>query len=341
MLSYNTEQLIKLESFILKAIAEVSELVEYEETHHIGGENHFGDQQLKIDVLSDEIIFSNLRESQLVKYALSEEKPELHDMSGMQFIVTFDPLDGSSIIDVNWTVGTIYAIWPNENKLLGQTPSQIVSSGIAMYGPRTTVVKYNVEKERVEELTLKTNEVGKKEWCRTKDQLKIAPKTKIFAPANLRATSDNKQYEELFEYWRSNEYTLRYSGGLVPDIYQIFLRGNGVFSNPASEAAPAKLRFLYEVAPISFLVEKAGGKSTDGTRSIMDIEVVSYVMRNTLCVGSEEEVQRFVRMLGTDEKKALMASPVKELEKSPTTKASMASPVKKRGSSAKKTPKVR
>jgi len=287
-----------LESFILRSIEEISELVAYEDASHIGHSNQFGDKQLKIDVLSDEIIFLFLRSSKLVKYALSEEKPELHDMGGQQFIVTFDPLDGSSIIDVNWAVGTIYAIWPNDNNLIGQTPRQIFTSGIAVYGPRTTVVHYNVETEQVEELTLRKDDEGKTFWSKTKDNIQIAAKTKIFAPANLRSTADNKEYEELFEYWRKKQFTLRYSGGLVPDIYQIFLRGNGVFSNPTSQSAPAKLRFLYEVAPCAFLIEKAGGKSTNGAQSILDIAVESYVMRGPLCIGSSEEVDRFEKVVG-------------------------------------------
>jgi len=290
-------QLKVVEDQILDAVAEIAELIAYEDTQYIGHRNEFGDKQLKIDVLSDEIIFMNLKASKLVKYALSEEKPELHDMGGEGFNVTFDPLDGSSIIDVNWAVGTIFAIWPGDNNLIGQTPRSIVSAGIAVYGPRTTVVKYNAENGFVEELTLKKDAEGKTFWSKTKDKIHIAEKTKIFAPANLRATSDNKNYEELFEYWRKSKYTLRYSGGLVPDIYQIFVRGNGVFSNPTSESAPAKLRFLYEVAPCAFLMEKAGGKSTNGQESIMDIKTESYVQRSALCLGSEEEVRRFEKIM--------------------------------------------
>jgi sedoheptulose-bisphosphatase len=286
-----------VEDQILDAVAEIAELIAYEDTQYIGHRNEFGDKQLKIDVLSDEIIFMNLKASKLVKYALSEEKPELHDMGGEGFNVTFDPLDGSSIIDVNWAVGTIFAIWPGDNNLIGQTPRSIVSAGIAVYGPRTTVVKYNAENGFVEELTLKKDAEGKTFWSKTKDKIHIAEKTKIFAPANLRATSDNRNYEELFEYWRKSKYTLRYSGGLVPDIYQIFVRGNGVFSNPTSESAPAKLRFLYEVAPCAFLMEKAGGKSTNGQESIMDIKTESYVQRSALCLGSEEEVRRFEKIM--------------------------------------------
>jgi len=295
----NLTHLKFLEDSILNAIDEIADLLSHHETHHVETSNQFGDKQLKIDVLSDEIMFKHLKASKKVKYALSEEEPELHDMSGEQFIVTFDPLDGSSIIDVNWAVGTIWAIWPaDDKKLIGFTGKKMVSAGIALYGPRTTVVKYNAESDSVEELTLKRTEHGKSYWHKTMEKIRVAEKTKIFAPANLRATSDNKAYEELFEFWRKSKYTLRYSGGLVPDIYQIFIRGNGVFSNPHSTVAPAKLRFLYEVAPVAFLMEKAGGRSTDGEKSILDIEIDSYVMKSPLCLGSGEEVNRFEKVLG-------------------------------------------
>jgi len=299
MSRYLQDDLKVLETYILKAIQEIAELIAYGETDHTESSNQFGDKQLQLDVLSDEIMFTNLRNSQRVKYALSEEEPVPQDMGGEQFIVTFDPLDGSSIVDVNWAVGTIYAVWPSEdNKLIGYNGHKILTSGIAIYGPRTTVVKYNADNQKVQELTLKKDDKGQLTWQTTKEELKVAPKTKIFAPANLRATSDNKAYNELFEFWKSSKYTLRYTGGLVPDISQILVRGNGVFANASSENAPAKLRFLYEVAPVSFLVEKAGGKSTDGKKSILDTEVVSYVMKGTLCLGSTEEVERYEKIVG-------------------------------------------
>lgn len=299
MSRYLQDDLKVLETYILKAIQEIAELIAYGETDHTESSNQFGDKQLQLDVLSDQIMFTNLRNSQRVKYALSEEEPVPQDMGGEQFIVTFDPLDGSSIVDVNWAVGTIYAIWPSEdNKLIGYNGHKILTSGIAIYGPRTTVVKYNADNQKVQELTLKKDDKGQLTWQTTKEELKVAPKTKIFAPANLRATSDNKAYNELFEFWKASKYTLRYTGGLVPDISQILVRGNGVFANASSENAPAKLRFLYEVAPVSFLVEKAGGKSTDGKKSILDTEVVSYVMKGTLCLGSTEEVERYEKIVG-------------------------------------------
>ena len=100
----------------------------------------------------------------------------------------------------------------------------------------------------------------------TKENIKIEQKTKLFAPANLRAVNEHAPYKKLVDYWISNKYTLRYSilkliinnnnsytGGMVPDIYQIFIKGSGIFANPVTKESPAKLRYLYEVAPLAFL----------------------------------------------------------------------------------------
>ena len=134
---------------------------------------------------------------------------------------------------------------------------------------------------------------------KTKEKLMIKKQGKVFAPANLRASSDNKKYEELVEYWRINKYTLRYTGGMVPDIYQIFIKGSGVFCNPDSLSSPAKLRLLYECAPIAFLVEKAGGKTSNGKHSVLDIVIDGYEQKTTFCVGSEDEVLRFEKFMNS------------------------------------------
>lgn len=128
---------------------------------------------------------------------------------------------------------------------------------------------YNPEVNKVQELTLMKNR-----WIVSQQDCRIAEKTNTFSPGNMRSASDNLQYRELIDDWVMKGYTLRYSGGMVPDIAQIFIRGNGVFSCLASKNHKAKLRVLYEVACVSFLTEKAGGKTiTNGKGSVMDFEV--------------------------------------------------------------------
>ena len=98
-------------------------------------------------------------------------------------------------------------------------------------------------------------------WNVTIPRITIAAKAKTFAPGNLRATQDNTKYGDLVNYWIKNKYTLRYSGGLVPDVYHILIKGQGVLANASSRSAKAKLRLLFEAAPIALIVEAGGGQS--------------------------------------------------------------------------------
>lgn len=136
-------------------------------------------------------------------------------------------------------------------------------------------------------------------WLCSRERCEIAKQSKIFAPANMRAAQELPQYAALLDYWMSNRYTLRYSGGLVPDICQQFTKKMGVFANPTSEGSPAKLRLAFEAAPFGFLVEKAGGKTSDGISggSVLDVQITGIDQRTPLCIGSADEVDRFNTML--------------------------------------------
>merc|ERR1712205_242582 len=111
----------------------------------------------------------------------------------------------------------------------------------------------------------------------------------------MRAAQDLPKYSELIDHWMTNKYTLRYSGGLVPDICQQFTKGMGVFANPTSDKSPAKLRLAFEAAPFGLLVEKAGGKTSDGVTggSVLDVQINAVDQRTALCIGSANEVDRF------------------------------------------------
>ena len=95
------------------------------------------------------------------------------------------------------------------------------------------------------------------------------------------------------------KYQLRYSGGVVPDVNQIILQGKGIFVNAASKKNPAKLRLLYEVAPIGFIIEKAGGKSSAGEGSVLDVIIENTEQTSQAAFGSAVEVERFEKLVGT------------------------------------------
>jgi sedoheptulose-bisphosphatase len=248
-----------------------------------GSSNTFGDAHLQADVFSDSAIFACLRG--LVKWAVSEETTTPQALGGQHFWATFDPLDGSSIIDTNFSVGSTFAIWDTE-ELIGSSGRSIVLAGMVVYGSRTTMLVSSPH--GVDEYTLLRSE-----WVLTKQGLSIKPETKLFAPANLRAAVDHPGYRELVQSWHDRGFTLRYTGGMVPDIAQIFIKGSGVFANPASERAPAKLRLIYECAPAAYLVEAADGLSWSQTTSVLDVVVTDFEQKVPMCLGSAAEVERF------------------------------------------------
>merc|ERR1719217_1896377 len=111
----------------------------------------------------------------------------------------------------------------------------------------------------------------------------------------MRAAKEVDGYRKLIDHYMDKKFTLRYTGGLVPDVYQQFTKEQGVCSNPTSEGSPAKLRLAFEAAPFGLLVEKAGGKTSDGVTggSILDVQINAVDQRTPLCIGSANEVDRF------------------------------------------------
>jgi sedoheptulose-bisphosphatase len=183
--------------------------------------NSFGDEQLAVDMLADKLLFEALRYSGVCKYACSEEVPEAVDMGGEGFSVAFDPLDGSSIVDTNFSVGTIFGVWPGSS-LTGITGRDQAAAGMGIYGPRTVFCIALKDAPGCHEFLLQDD--GK--WVHVKETTEIG-EGKMFSPGNLRATFDNPEYEKLVSYWLGERYTLRYTGGMVPDVFQIIVKEKG------------------------------------------------------------------------------------------------------------------
>ncbi|KAM0023574.1 putative sedoheptulose-bisphosphatase [Helianthus debilis subsp. tardiflorus] len=256
--------------------------------------NSFGDEQLAVDMLADKLLFDALSHSHVCKYACSEEVPELQDMGGPiegGFSVAFDPLDGSSIVDTNFTVGTIFGVWPGD-KLTGVTGRDQVAAAMGIYGPRTTYVIAIKGVPGTHEFLL----LDEGKWQHVKETTEIG-EGKMFSPGNLRATFDNPDYDKLINYYVKEKYTLRYTGGMVPDVNQIIVKEKGVFTNVISPTTKAKLRLLFEVAPLGLLIENAGGYSSDGTQSVLDKVIVNLDDRTQVAYGSKNEIIRFEETL--------------------------------------------
>lgn len=167
------------------------------------------------------------------------------------------------------------------------TGNDQVAACYAVYGPHTTLVltiKKGTHEFRLDE--------KRGEFFLTKENLKIAPESKHFAPGNLRAAAERDDYLALTNEWIKKGLTLRYSGGMVPDINHILLKGNGIFTYPGYSKAPhGKLRLLFECNPMALLAEQAGGVAWNDDGRILDQKIEELHQRTPIYIGSKTEVE--------------------------------------------------
>lgn len=254
-----------------------------------GSENVHGEKQLKLDVVANDLFTQTLQKNPHVSLIASEEMEETQlGPNDDGFSVAFDPLDGSSLVDVNLSVGSIVGIYQGKG-FLGKKGSEQVAAMMVVYGPRLSLL-FSVG-EGTHEAIFNTET---KEFVVSKQNLELAEEYKMFAPGNLRACSSEKWYTELVNFWLKNGYTLRYSGGMVPDVNQILLKGGGIFTYPGYKEQPkGKLRLLYECAPLAFLVEQAKGKAIFAPgKNILDIEIQALHQKTPIFLGSSREVEK-------------------------------------------------
>lgn len=258
-------------------------------------QNSSGEEQLALDVLSDKIIIEQLEHSELVACCASEEQEGFIRFPAPRgkYTVAYDPLDGSSLVDANLTIGSIFGIWEG-GELVGKKGRDLVASAYAIYGPRVELI---VALKGKGVFIFEMNDVG--EFMLTQKNLQLKEFTKYFAPGNLRATAIHPEYLKLVEKYISEGRTLRYSGGMVPDLHHILKKGEGIFTYPGcSKHSNGKLRLAFECAPFAMIFEEAGGIALDvhGT-NILDLEVEKQHQRTTIFIGSKGEVQKAVEAM--------------------------------------------
>jgi len=258
-----------------------------------GTSNLYGEQQLALDVLSDRIIQKRLMYSGVIAKMASEELDEIITVTAPtngRYSVAFDPLDGSSLVDVNLAVGTIVSIYEGDNVL--QRGRNQVAALYVLYGPRTTMVVStgNGVHEFAMNLLM--------EFDLVQENIKLQGPAKIYAPGGARNKYSNG-VEKFAQHLETNGAKLRYSGGFVPDINQVLIKRGGIFMYPHLKDAPdGKLRLLYELNPMAFLVEQAGGAASTGKQRILDIEPESEDQRAPVFIGTSEAVamaEKFIR----------------------------------------------
>jgi fructose-1,6-bisphosphatase I len=277
----------------------------------MGTENVQGEVQKKLDVLSNEILLEANEWGGHLAGMASEEMDNAYQIPGKYpkgaYLLVFDPLDGSSNIDVNVSVGTIFSVLRCPDQYLSQNDSlneqaflqpgtKQVAAGYAIYGPQTMLV-----------LTLGNGVIGFTldrelgSFVLTHENIQVPQSTAEFAinMSNQRHwEAPVKRYvDELLagkEGPLGKNYNMRWIASMVADVHRILTRG-GIFMYPRDArepSKPGKLRLMYEANPMSFLIEQAGGASTDGQQRILDIQPEGLHQRVAVFLGSKEEVER-------------------------------------------------
>ena len=201
-----------------------------------------------------------------------------------KYFITADPLDGSSLVDTNLSIGTIIGI--HQESVFGQGRNSMVAALYITYGPLMTMV-YATEKG-AHEFVL--NREG--EYVLSQENIILQDKGSIYSPGGLRRdwTPEHCKFLESLE---AAGYKLRYSGGFVPDINQILIKRGGIFTYPALRKEPqGKLRLLFELQPMAFIVEQAGGRATNGREDILSLTVTDLEQRSPIYIGSRLEVEQ-------------------------------------------------
>jgi len=248
-----------------------------------GTSNLYGEQQLALDVLSDRILRKRLIHSGVISTIASEEVDEVISVNlNGKYSIAYDPLDGSSLVDVNLAVGTIVGIYRGDDVM--QRGRNMVAALYILYGPRATLV-YSTG-NGVHEFAMN----ALMEYTLVQENIQMQPSGSIYSPGGQR----NKYTPGVEKFVASLEEKgakLRYSGGFVPDINQVLIKGQGLFMYPHLQDLPkGKLRLLYELNPMAFLIEQAGGAASNGRERILDILPEGIDHREPVFIGSKNDV---------------------------------------------------
>ena len=272
---------------IIKAIEEASikikELIETGDTGKSEQENSTGDTQLKLDIASDVIIEDIFKTIPSIKAIVSEEQEEIVSLNeDGEYLIAYDPLDGSSLVDVNLSVGSIYGIYKGDFDA-----KSIIASVYVVFGPRVEMVV------AVDDVKMYRLKKGKFEFIQN---IVLEEKGKLNAPGstqNCWAPFHKELIDDIF----NDGYRLRYSGGMVPDLHQILLKGGGLFSYPGTTDRPkGKLRQLFEVFPFAYTYEKANGQAVDGFKRALEVQT-THIHDTTPCFfGSNTEINRVLEV---------------------------------------------
>ncbi len=276
-----------------------------------GSSNIQGEDQKKLDVIANDLVLDCFRRGGEVCAVASEEDDDIIYIDSpvsknAKYVVCMDPLDGSSNIDVNVSIGTIFSIYqrvtpvgtPATTADFFQPGNKMLAAGYVIYGTSTMLV-YTTGKG-VNGFTL---DPGIGEFCLSHKDMKIPEQGKIYSYNEgniLSAPNGVKEYItwcQQVDKATSRPYSARYIGSMVADFHRNLLKG-GIFIYPPTEKAPnGKLRLLYECNPMSFIIEQAGGLAHTGNERVLDVVPTNLHQRVPIYMGSKKMVEQLLDLL--------------------------------------------
>lgn len=264
----------------------------------MGSQNSTGEQQQKLDVLANIRFTRALSKGGEVCALISEETESFVDLNNEgNYVIAIDPLDGSSNIDVNVSIGTIFSIYRRKSKVgepineqdILQTGDDQVAAGYILYGSSTMLV-YTTG-HGVNGFTYEPT-LG--EYVLSHPDMTMPENGKIYSINEGSANSFSPAINEYLKYCKDNNYTARYIGSLVADFHRNMLKG-GIYIYPATAKDPhGKLRLMYECNALAFIAEQAGGIASDGKGRIMEIKPKDLHQRTPFYVGSVKMVEKAI-----------------------------------------------
>ncbi len=262
----------------------------------MGSTNTTGEQQQKLDVLANIRFTRALSKGGEVCALISEETESFVDLNNHgNYVIAIDPLDGSSNIDVNVSIGTIFSVYRRKSKVgtpiqdqdILQKGTEQVAAGYILYGSSTMLV-YTTG-HGVNGFTYEPT-LG--EYFLSHENMKMPEDGKIFSINEGSANSFEKSVKDYLQFCKDKSYTARYIGSLVADFHRNMLKG-GIYIYPATaKDSNGKLRLMYECNALAFVAEQAGGKASDGANRILDIQPKSLHQRTPFYAGSKEMVKK-------------------------------------------------
>jgi len=250
--------------------------------------NIYGEEQMALDKWADHVLIERLKNSRLVRYIATEEQLDIIETKNPknEYGVVIDPLDGSSLIDVNLAVGTIIGIYPGNVLEKG---ANMIAAMYILYGPLTT-------------LTFTTGNgvhdfvMDEKGVYNLKEKDVKIPDGKLYAPGALRKDY-LPQHARFIETLEKEGYKLRFSGSFVADVHQILHKG-GVFTYPGFKGKEkGKLRLLFEANPIGKIISEAGGAISNGKTNILSIKPEAVDELTPIYVGGKKEISLIEKLM--------------------------------------------